>query len=330
MKLNRRSFSIGLCLAAVSSLAMAGTTMAADWPQRPVTIVVPQAAGNSPDVMARILADKLSHALGQQFVVENKPGASNMVGTQSVARADADGYTLLFATSASLVMNPFTFASLSYDPMVDLTPVGKVADSQQVIAVNSSVEANTLDDLLALDKAAPGTLALAVNSARNLTGLIAQAINHEMGANFVSVAYEQSSQGLQDTIAGRTQFTIQGLSVVEPFLKEGSLRLVAAVGNKRLAKYPDVPAMTETIEGVNLSPWFMLMAPAGTPPEVIEMLSAELVLLQDDADFAEKAAPLGFDVQVGDAATPAGAQAFLQDQYQSTGEVLKRLGIKPE
>jgi tripartite-type tricarboxylate transporter receptor subunit TctC len=128
------------------------TAHAESWPQRPVTIVVPQAAGNSPDVLCRIIADKLSRSFGQQFVVENRPGTANVVGTQSVAHAAPDGYTFLFATSASLVTNPYTFKNLSYDPVKDFTPVAMAAKSHYVLLVNKDVKAKTLPELIALER----------------------------------------------------------------------------------------------------------------------------------------------------------------------------------
>jgi len=155
-------------LLASITLCLSSPGVAQSWPQRPVSIVVPQPAGNSPDVLCRVIADKLSQALGQQFVVENRAGAANLVGTRFVARAAPDGYTFLFATSASLVMNPYTFKKLSYDPIKDFTPVAMVARSNHVVLVNPEVKAKTLAELIALEKSAPGSLSIAVDGPRNL------------------------------------------------------------------------------------------------------------------------------------------------------------------
>src|SRR5215218_11120526 len=159
--ITRRVLLVGAALLATA------TAHAETWPQRPVTIVVPQAAGNSPDVLCRIIADKLSRSFGQQFVVENRPGAANVVGTQAVARAAPDGYTFLFATSAALVTNPYTFKTLAYDPVKDFKPVSMVARSNHVILVTPSVKARTLQELIALEKAAPGSFSMAVDGPRN-------------------------------------------------------------------------------------------------------------------------------------------------------------------
>ena len=259
-----------------AALCLSAPVDAQSWPQRPVSVVVPQAAGNSPDVLCRVIADKLSRALRQQFVVENRPGAANLVGTQAVARAAPDGYTFLFATSAALVTNPYTFKKLPYDPMKDFTPVAMVARSNHVLLVNPEVKARTLAELIALEKAAPGSLSMAVDGPRNLSGLIAQSINKQAGTGFVLVPYNTSTNAVQDSITGRVQVTIQAASIAESFIKAGTLRPIAVAGSKRVGSLPNVPAISETLKSVDLQGWFMLMAPAGTPTDIIDKLSSEM------------------------------------------------------
>ena len=317
-------------LLAGAALCLTNPAVAQSWPQRPVTIVVPQPAGNSPDVLCRVIADKLSRALGQQFVVENKAGAANLVGTQAVARAAPDGYTFLFATSAALVTNPYTFKKLAYDPIKDFTPVAMVARSNHVVLVNPEVKAKTLAELIALEKSAPGSLSLAVDGPRNLSGLIAQAINKQAGTGFVLVPYNTTTNAMQDSITGRVQVTIQAASIAEAFIAAGTLRPVAVAGSKRIASLPDVPAISETLKGADLQGWFMLMAPAGTPADIVEKLSAEIARALNSAEVQERAPALGFDVGVGDAVTPAGARQFLEAELAATGKVIAELGIQPE
>lgn len=316
-------------LAGAVALVAAGSASAADWPQRPVTVIVPQAAGNSPDVLCRIIADKLSRSLGQQFIVENRPGAANVVGTQAVARANPDGYTLLFATSAALVTNPYTIKALTYDPVKDFVPVAMVAKSHHVLLVNPNVKAKTLAELVELEKAAPGSLSIAVDGPRNISGLIAQAINRQAGTKLALVPYNTISQAVQDSITGRTPVTIQSASVVEPFIKEGSLRPIAVAGSERIGSLPDVPAIGETLKDADLQGWFMVMAPAGTPGEIVDKLSAAISTALTEKDVAERAPTLGFELQKGENVTPAGAKAFLAIQLASTGEIIKSLGIEP-
>jgi tripartite-type tricarboxylate transporter receptor subunit TctC len=324
-----RSPSHRVLLAAVA-LCLLNPVVAQSWPQRPVSFVVPQPAGNSQDVLCRVIADKLSRVLGQPFVVENRPGAANLVGTQSVARAGPDGYTFLFATSAALVMNPYTFKKLSYDPIKDFTPVAMVARSNHVLLVNPEVKAKTLAELIALEKSAPGSLSMAVDGPRNLSGLIAQSINKQAGTGFVLVPYNTTTNAVQDSITGRVQATIQAASIAESFITAGTLRPIAVAGSKRIGSLPNVPAISETLKSVDLQGWFMLMAPAGTPTDIIQKLSAEIARVLDSPEVQERAPTLGFDVGIGDAVTPAGAKRFLEAELMATGKVIQELGIEPE
>ena len=324
--ISRRMFITG---AASAALLAAGPALAADWPERPVTVVVTQAAGNSPDVLCRIITDKLSRELGQQFIVENRPGAANVVGMQSAARAANDGYTFVFATSAALVTNPYTIKALSYDPVKDFVPVAMVAKSHHVLLVNPEVKANSLAELIALEKAAPGSLSIAVDGPRNISGLIAQAINKEAGTQLVLVPYNAVSNAVQDSISGRTGVTIQSASVAAPYIKDGSLRAIAVAGNERIASLPDVPAISETLKSIELQGWFMVLAPAGTPDAIVDAMSKAIDKALAETDVQERAPTLGFEVAKGDAITPAGAKAFLDAQLSYTGNVIKSLGIEP-
>ena len=305
-------------LLAGATLCLTLPAQAQSWPQRPVSVVVPQAAGNSPDVLCRVIADKLSRTLGQQFVVENRPGAANLVGTQSVARAAPDGYTFLFATSAALVMNPYTFKKLPYDPVKDFTPVAMVARSNHVLLVNPEVKAKTLPELIALEKSAPGSLSMALDGPRSLAGLIAQSINKQAGTGFVLIPYNTTTNAVQDSITGRVPVTIQAASIAEAFIKAGTLRPIAVAGSKRIGSLPDVPAISETLKSVDLQGWFMLMAPAGTPTDIIEKFSSEIARALNSPEVQERAPILGFDVGVGDAVTPAGAKRFFEAELAAT------------
>jgi tripartite-type tricarboxylate transporter receptor subunit TctC len=281
-------------------------------------------------VLCRVIAEKLSRALGQQFVVDNRPGAANLVGTQSVARAAPDGYTFLFATSAALVTNPYTFKKLPYDPIKDFTPVAMVARSNHVLLVNPEVKAKTLPELIALEKSAPGSLSMAVDGPRNLSGLIAQSINKQAGTGFVLIPYNTTTNAIQDSITGRVPVTIQAASIAESFITAGTLRPIAVAGSKRVSSLPNVPAIAETLKSVDLQGWFMLMAPAGTPTDIVEKLSSEIARSLNSPEVRERAPTLGFDVGIGDAVTPAGAKRFLETELAATGKVIQELGIEPE
>jgi tripartite-type tricarboxylate transporter receptor subunit TctC len=320
----------GAALLGAAVIAQGAPAHAQAWPQRPVTMIVSQAAGNSPDVLARIIAERLSRPLGQQIVVENRPGAANVLGTQAVARAAPDGYTFLFATSAALTANPYTVKALSYDPVRDFTPVAMVAKSTHVLLVNPSVTAKTLPELVSLEKAQPGKFSLAVDGPRNLSGIIGQYINKLAGTNFVLVPYNTITNAVQDTITGRVQVTIQSASVAEPFVKEGNLRPIAVAGAKRAASLPQVPTVAESLPGIELQGWFMVMAPTGTPADIVQKLNQEIDRILKEPDVQQRATALGFEIDPGGAGSPQSAGEFLRAELAQWGKVVRELGIEPQ
>ena len=204
-----------------------GVARAETWPTRPVRMIVTQAAGGTPDIICRSIGVRLTRALGQQIVIENRPGAGNTIGAQAAARAAPDGYTFLFATAAVLVTNPYTFKSLPYDPIADFAQVGMVAKGPFVVLTHPSVPVKTLSELFAYDKADPGKLTFATDGPRNFSGIIAAWITKLGGANILQVPYATMPQGVQDTIAGRTQVTILAVPSAAPHIGSGALRPLA-------------------------------------------------------------------------------------------------------
>jgi tripartite-type tricarboxylate transporter receptor subunit TctC len=307
-----------------------GPAFAQNWPQRPVTFIVSQSAGASPDVMARMIASKLSVTLGQTVIVENKPGAGNVIGAQAAARAAPDGYTFFFATSAALVTNPYMLKNLSYDPVKDFSAVALVTRSHQVIVVHPDVAAKTLAELIALDKAAPGKLTLSVDGPRNLAGVTAQALNKRAGTQFLLIPSVNINNGLQDTITGRTQAGIFSASIVEAHVRSGSLRAVATASTHRLLAAPDVPAAAETLPGFDFVGWFMVMAPAGTPADIVRKLNGAISEATRDAQVRELAPKLGFELDPKGAGSPEEAAEFLKAQLALWGKTTQELGIEPQ
>ena len=314
-----------LCLL-TPTLAQAQTPIQ-DWPQRTVTFIVSQAAGSSPDVMARLVSDRLSKSLGQGVVIENKPGGGNVIGANAAARAAPDGYTLFFATSAALVTNPYLMKNLSYDPLKDFAPVTLVTRSHQLVVVHPELPAKSMAELIAGDKAAPGKLSIGVDSPRNLAGVTAQAINKRGGTSLVLVPYPNINSGLQDTVAGRVQVGIYSESIVGGLVQEGRMRALAVASGKRSRLFPQLPTVSETLPGFDFSGWFMLMAPTGTPAAVIDRLNREVVEATRDGKIREMAPKLGFEL---DAGSPESAAQFLRDQLQLWDKITKELGIEPQ
>ncbi|MBV9556713.1 MAG: tripartite tricarboxylate transporter substrate binding protein [Pseudolabrys sp.] len=319
---------IGL-LFAFATIA-APSAYAQSWPQHPITFIVSQAAGASPDVMARMITTKLSAILRQTVVVENKPGGGNVLGAQAAARSAPDGYTFFFATSAALVNNPYMVKNLSYDPIKDFVPVGLVTRSHQLIVVHPDVKAKTLAELIALDKAAPGKLSLAVDGPRNLAGVTGQALNKRAGTQFLLVPSVNINNGLQDTITGRTQVGIFSASIVEAHIQSGALRGIATASTHRLETLPNMPSAAETLPGFDFSGWFMVMAPAGTPPDIVKKLNAALNEACKDAQVKELAPKLGFELDPQGVGTPEAAGEFLKTQLALWAKTTQELGIEPQ
>jgi tripartite-type tricarboxylate transporter receptor subunit TctC len=320
-----------VALFALTSVLIASSQASAqNWPQRPVTFIVSQSAGASPDVMARMIATKLGAALGQSFVVENKPGAGNVIGAQAAARSAPDGYTFFFATSAALVTNPYMLKNPGYDPVKDFAPVALVTRSHQLVVVNPEVPAKTLADLIALYKASPGRISMSVDGPRNLAGVTAQALNKRAGTNFVLIPSTNINSGLQDTIAGRTQAGVFSASILESHLRSGALRALATASTNRLAAAPDLPAVAETLPGFDFSGWFMVMAPVGTPADVIQKLNAALNHATRDPQVRDLAPKLGFELDPNGVGSPAEAAEFLKAQLALWAKTTQELGIEAQ
>jgi tripartite-type tricarboxylate transporter receptor subunit TctC len=320
----------GLCLlaflAAVAVPANRATTQ--DWPTKPVHLIVSQAAGGTPDIICRLLTERLSHQLAQPFVVENRPGGANIVGAQTAAHAVPDGYTFFFATAAALVSNPYTFKSLPYDPANDFVPVGMVAKNPFFILAHPSVRASTLTELIALEKSDPGKLAYATDGPRNFSGILAAWINKLAGIGILQVPYAMMPQGIQDAIAGRVQLVILAPASAEPFINRGSLRAIAVSSAKRVPGYENVPAISETLPGIELTGWFAIVAPKGTPASVIDRLNSELDRILKDPSVVEKLASLGSYTE--GAGTLMETHGYLRTQLETWGKVVRDIGLEPE
>ena len=301
---------------------------AESWPNRPIKIIVSQAAGGTPDLICRLISDKLSDLLGQRVVVENRPGGGNVVGASAAAHAAADGYTLFFATAAALVSNPHTFKKLPYDPVKDFVAVSMVAKNPFLILANAKVAPNNLPELIAYDKANPGKLTFATDGPRNFSGILATWLNKVSGADILQVPYATMPQGVQDTLAGRTQLTILSPPSAAPHIASGALKPLAISWTKRLPQYTQVPSISETYPGVELTGWFVIAAPAGTPAEVITQLNREMDKVLKTPEMVKRLAEVGFFTD--GAETPEAARAFVQAQYELWKKVIYDIGLQPE
>jgi tripartite-type tricarboxylate transporter receptor subunit TctC len=319
---------LGRALIPLLLLALTSGAQAQNWPDRPIRFIVTQAAGGTPDIVARLIGEKLGKALGQQVVVENRLGAGNVIGAQAVARSAPDGYTFLFATAAALVTNPHTFKSLPYDAEKDFVPVGFVARAPFFVMVHPSVEAKTLPELIALEKAKPGSLSVATDGQRNFSGMLTAWLGKLGGVNFTQVPYTAMPQGIQDTVAGRVQVVILASASAAPFMSRGQLKAIAASAAQKVPGFDQVTPVAATYPGFDFIGWFVLAAPAGTPDAIVRRVNKELDAVLKDPEVIDRIQKAGF--YNDGAGTPEQTAAFIRDQYAAWGRVVKEIGLEKE
>lgn len=298
------------------------------WPTRPVRMIVSFPAGSAPDIICRFVSDPLSRAIGQQIVVDNRPGSGNILAAQAAARSAPDGYTFFCATAATLVSNPHTFKSLPYDPVKDFVPVAMIGRNPFFVLAHPSVPAKTLAELAAYDKANPGKLAWATDGLRNFTGMMAAWLNKVAGMSILTVPYATMPQGIQDTIAGRAQLVILAVPAAAPRIRSGELRPLAGSFAKRIPGYESVPAIAETYPGFELVGWFLIVAPAGTPVEIVQRVNREMDKILKEPETAKRLAGLGFFTE--GAETPEAVAGFIRADTVKWGGIVKEIGIQPE
>ncbi len=297
------------------------------YPSRAIKIVVPFPPGGAADTYARLIGQKLADALAQPVVVENKPGAGGQVATQAVARAPADGYTLMVVTVGHAV-NPSLYASLPYDTEKDLTPVAGLATVPSVLVVNPTVPANNLKELLALARAQPGQLGYA-SSGNASTSHVAAAMLADLAAvQMLHVPYRGSAPAITDLISGQVQLMIDPWVSSAQHVKSGRLRALAITSPKRSALAPELPTLAESgLPGYEFTAWFMLLAPGATPPAIVAKLNEQVAKALAQADLREKYQSQGAEPGQG---SPAELQAFLRAEIRRYAKLVKDTGMKAE
>lgn len=317
--------------AALSLVVLAATATLAsaqEWPSRPIRFIVSQAAGGTPDLLCRLISERIARKLGQQIVVENKPGGGNVVGAAAAAQAAPDGYTFFFATGAALVTNAFTFKSLPYDPVKSFTPVGMVGKNPFILVANPNLPAKTLPEFIALAKADPSKISIATDGQRNFSGMLTAWIGKLGGVNLVQVPYAAMPQGVQDTIGGRVQGAIIAIASAAPHLASGSLRALAVSSVKKVPGYENIPPIADTYSGFDFIGWFVLVAPAGTPADVITRMNKELDAALKDPEVVKRMNDVG--VYSDGAETPAATAAYNAAQFEAWGKAVKEIGLQAE
>jgi len=305
-----------------------GQAAAQEFPSRPIHWILSQPAGSSPDITARLVADQLAKSWNQQVLVDNRPGGQNVIGAQAAAKSPGDGYNYYFATTAALVSNPFTFKSLPYNPERDFVPVAMIGKSPMVVAVNNSVPAKTLAELIALDKKEPGKLAAANEGTKTFGGMMSQLLNVATGMQLLQVPYNGVAPALQDTVAGRTQVVLVSSAAMSPFIKRGDLRPIAVTAGKRVSGLESVPTMAESYPGFEYVGWFALVAPAGTPESVVRKVNADVNAVLAKDEIQKRLLELGA-INEGPGSPEQLAQ-FLKDERVRWAKLVKDINLQPE
>jgi tripartite-type tricarboxylate transporter receptor subunit TctC len=264
-------------------LAVWSGAQAQTYPNRPVRLMVPASAGGVTDLVARIAADYLSGQLKQQFVVENRTGAGGNIATDAVAKANPDGYTLGLVASGNVVINPYIYKSMPFDPQTDLIPVASIAEAPQVIAVNKDVPAQSLAELIALAKAKPNSLSYATAGAGTSMHLAGDQFARLAGIQITHVPYRGAVPAVTDVVAGNVQIIPVSAGPIMGFVRSGQLRVLAAASPRRLTYFPDVPTTAEAgLPGYEMTTWFGLVAPKGTPDAIVQALHQAVARMLKD------------------------------------------------
>jgi tripartite-type tricarboxylate transporter receptor subunit TctC len=309
-------------------LAVTASANAENWPDRPIKFISSQAAGGGTDIIGRVIADQLSAKVGQPVVYENRPGGGNKIGTEAAAHSAPDGYTYFYATAAALVVDPYTFKSLPYDPMKDFTVISRIAEVTFMVLAHPDVPAKNLPELFAYAKANPDKIAVATDGARRFSGMIAAWLNKLAGTKMSYVPYTQMTQGVQDVLAGRVQLVIIAVPAAKGHVAAGKLKPLAVTSLKRLPEYPDVPAVSEMFPGFDFAGWFAIAAPSGVPPAILDRMHKEINTILQDPSVSSKLKSMSFEPYGG--GTLKETQDYVQGQHAAWGKLVKEIGLQPE
>jgi tripartite-type tricarboxylate transporter receptor subunit TctC len=311
----------------VALLALAASAAAQTFPDRPITMVVPYAAGGSSDILARLIGERLARMLGQQIVVDDRAGAGSRIGTEIVAHAAPDGYTLLLADMPHTIV-PAIQKGVRYDPVRDFTPIGLIGTAAMVFFVNPAVPAATIQDFVALAKADPGKITVASGGIGSTTHLTAELFQEKTGTRLLHVPFRGAGPALTDLMAGHVQSGFTTLATASAALDSGAVRALAIAGARRLASRPAIPTLREAGIDLMVEHWWGVLAPAGLPPEIAARLAAELAAVLDAPDMAARLQPLGVAAaHVAADAAPAQFRALIASDTARWDTIVKAAGI---
>lgn len=307
--------------APLASMAQAG------YPSKPVKIVVSFSPGGTTDILARFLAQKLGEAMGQPFVVENKPGAGGILGNDFVVKSPPDGHTFLMGSASNLVVAPGMYKNMPYDAKKDLIPVAQAAAGPFVIVVNPQVPAKTFPELIALAKADPGKITFATSGNGTSLHLAGELINAMAGIKMSHIPYKGTGPAMLDTISGHVNMTLSDMVPFVPHIQAGKLRPLAQTTAQRSKLLPDLPTVAETLPGYDATSWYGLMAPAGTPPVIVQRVNQELSKILQQPDVRTRYAQLGVEAV---SMTPSEFGQYINREMEKWAEVIAKSGAKVE
>ena len=322
----KRFIGIALVLAAVPAAAQTQDRAAA-YPEKFVRFIVPYAPGGSSDVLARTLGQKLGAAFGQTFVIDNRPGAGSMVGTDIAAKALADGYTIILSDMPHTI-NPSIYAKVPYDPVKDFAPVTTIGVSPMFLFVNPSFKVQSIKEFIAQAKAQPGKISIASGGTGATTHLMAELLQSFAGIKLTHVPYKGAGPALTDVVAGQIPATFTSMATAAPFVQSGRLRILGVTSSKRLAAFPDVPTFDESgVAGLIVEHWWGVMAPAGVAKPVIDKLHGGIVNAVNAPDVRERFTVLAVEPRT---MTPQQFRTLIERDVARWAKVVKDAGIKVE
>ena len=315
----------GMAMATALTLAAVGGAHADTYPSKPIQMIVPQAPGGTNDIVARLVAADLSQRLGQQVVVENRPGAGGNIGTQAAARATADGYTLLMTISSTQAINPSLYRQIPFDPIKDFEPIAPVATVPNVLVVNPAFPAKSMAELISMAKAKPDFYRYASAGNGTLNHLLGEMLNSMAGIKLEHVPYKGVAPALNDVLGNQVPMAFASLPSVLAHIKAGKVRALGVSSAKRSPFAPDIPAISETVPGYSGDLWVGLFAVRGTPKAVTEKLAKTLQAALADAPLRDKLAAQGAEVLTG---TPQQFSTMLRADIDKWGKIVKASGAQ--
>jgi len=317
---------LGVLLLTICATLASGAALAQPYPSKPIRLIVPFPAGGAVDISARAIGAELSKSLGQQVVVENRPGAGGNLAAEAAARSAPDGYTLFMATSAILAVNPVLYAKVPFDPIKDFAPISVVASSDNVLVVHPSVPAQSVAELIAIAKANPGKYSYASSGSGSSTHLAAEMFKMMAGVDLLHVPYKGGPPGVVDLLAGQVNMIFDLVPSALPHIRSGKIRALGVAGVQRSPLLPGVPLISESgVPGYQSSVWFGLVAPAGTPAEIVSRLSADVAKGVRQAEFRDRLTGMGYDVTH---TTPEQMAELIRADIPRWAQVVKTNGIK--